>query len=457
MRKLTVLNIVLLLSMMLGACAKSTPVKETVIVKEQQVVKETLVVKETQVVVEKQTQVVKETQVVNVVITATPIPVPTEAPTEVAPLTDAEKWAQANGLGPYQPATEDWAAIEAAAKKEGSVMVYANSSKFEKLLDAWNALYPDIKLEGGDTDGIATKMRAEQEAGNVVGDVWFNSDGHLLYGEFMPNQWIWSYLPEGVVEPEVTAERPFAISRHAVDVWGYNQEIHPDGCPLTNWWQLVDPALAGKIYMEDPIADSSTTAKITLIVEHADEMATAYQEFFGRDWTTDEDAAADDFGLAPENAGYLFLKKIARNVILEPGGDEVDEAYASLGMDPTVEPGYGLTGWDSYETTLDGELAMAPCMGLKPALGILKSNYLAIANNAPHPNAAKLFIKFALSQDGYKPWNKVGVYSAVEGVENAEGMPAMSEVALWPSDDAFAWANNSKVRDFWAVCLLAGK
>ena len=62
----------------------------------------------------------------------------------------------------------------------------------------------------------------------------------------------------------MTAERPFALSRRFVDVVGYNQEIHPDGCPLTNWWQLTEPALKGKFYMEDPIADLSTTAKIGL-------------------------------------------------------------------------------------------------------------------------------------------------------------------------------------------------
>ncbi len=60
-----------------------------------------------------------------------------EAPqaTAVPELTAAEQWAKANGLGPYTPAEEDWAAIEEAAKKEGKVTVYANSSKIEKLLD----------------------------------------------------------------------------------------------------------------------------------------------------------------------------------------------------------------------------------------------------------------------------------------------------------------------------------
>jgi len=398
--------------------------------------------------------------------TDAPVTVATEAPGTVAtdapvvatdvPLGPADQWAKDNGVGIYTPAEEDWTAIEAAAKKEGSVCVYSNSSKIEKLIEPWNALYPDIKLDCGDTDGITTKMQAEQEAGNVVGDVWFNSDGHILYGQFYPNKWLWPYTPPGVKVYDVTPERPFAMSRHSIDVWGYNQEVHPEGCPLTNWWQLTEPALTGKVYMENPLSDPSTTAKLTLIVEHADDMAAAYKELYGKEWTEDPAAAADLFGTAPENAGYLFLRKLALNKpILEPGGDEVDEAYASLGMDKTQEPGYGFTGWDSYSTTLDGELAMAPCLTLKPSVGIMKNSYLGIANMAPHPNAAKLFIKFMFTADGMKPWTDIGIYPGAEGLPLAEGMPPMGTYTLWPSDDAFAWGNNSKVRDFFAVELLA--
>ena len=61
---------------------------------------------------------------------ATAVPVPT-----TKPLTAAEQWAKDNGVGPFQPKTEDWAAVEAAANKEGSVCVYANSSKIAKLVD----------------------------------------------------------------------------------------------------------------------------------------------------------------------------------------------------------------------------------------------------------------------------------------------------------------------------------
>ena len=61
-------------------------------------------------------------------------------------------------VGPYQPETDDWAAIEAAAIKEGKMTVYANSGGIEDLADAWDALYPDIEWDGADTDGIDTKM-----------------------------------------------------------------------------------------------------------------------------------------------------------------------------------------------------------------------------------------------------------------------------------------------------------
>ena len=208
-------------------------------------------------------------------------------PAPEPPLTANEQWAKDNGLGPYQPATDDWAAIEAAAIKEGKVTVYANSGGVEDLPDSWDALYPDIEFDAADTDGIDTKMAAEQESGNVVGDVWFNSDGHILFGEFVPNQWLWSFVPRDVVIPELTAERPFAVARHSTDVIGYNNKFYPDGCPITNIWQITEAKYKGKFFMEDPMSDVSTMAKMATFVQNADEMAQAYQDLYGKDWTTD--------------------------------------------------------------------------------------------------------------------------------------------------------------------------
>jgi iron(III) transport system substrate-binding protein len=384
----------------------------------------------------------------------------TQAPVTEPELTANEQWAKDNGVGPYQPATEDWAAVEAAAKEEGSVCVYSNSSKIAKVVDDWNAMYPDVKLDCGDTDDIAVKMQAEQEAGNVIGDVWYQSDGHILYGQFVPNEWIWSYVPPGVVEPELTADQPFAVARHSIDVWGYNSEVD-QACPFTNWWELTESKFEGKIYIEDPMTDVSTMAKWATIAEHGDEMAAAYQALYGADWSTDPAAQPDAFGAVPENAGWLFIKKLAQNHPgVQPGGDEVDAAYATLGMDPSVEPGVGWTGWDSVEATADGEIAMSPCLDLTPVFGMVKTTYLGIANMAPHPNAAKLFINFTLTTDeGIAPWVKIGVYSAQPSMGVPEGAMPFEEMMAnsWLMNPVYDWEWAAKVRDFWAISLLTPK
>ncbi len=392
------------------------------------------------------------------VATEPPVPGATEPPAAEAPLTPAEQWAKDNGVGPYQPATDDWAAIEAAAKLEGKVTVYSNSGGVEDLPDAWYALYPDIEFDAADTDGIDTKMSAEQESGNVVGDVWFNSDGHILFGRFVPNQWLWWFVPRDVSIPELTADRPFAIARHSTDVIGYNNKFNPDGCPITNIWQITEEKYKAKFFMEDPISDVSTMAKMATFVQNADEMAVAYQDLYSKDWATDELAAPDASGTVVENAGYLWLKKLAYNgVVIFNDGDMVDEAYAGLALPEGEEPGLGWSGYSSYEATLDGELNMMPCFDLNPVMGIQKTSFLAIATNAPHPNAAKLFIRFILSEDGFAPWNELGTYPAAEGLSvNEDNLPIDQLMPqVWEMDPVFDWNNVSKVRDFWAASVLA--
>ena len=384
---------------------------------------------------------------------------PETAPEAVAEpeLTAAEQWAQANGVGPYQPETDDWAAIEAAAIQEGKVTVYANSSGVEDLPDAWYALYPDIEFDVADTDGIDTKMQAEQESGNVIGDVWYNSDGHILFGKFVPNEWMWWFVPRDVSIPELTEDYPFAIARHSTDVIGYNNKFYPDGCPINNLWQMTEPQYKGKIFMEDPVSDVSTMAKMATFVQNADKMATAYQDLYGKPWTEDELANPDESGMVVEDAGYLWLKKLAYNgAVAFDDGDMVDAAFAGLDLPAGDEPGFGFTGYSSYKDTLKGELNMAPCFGMEPVMGIFKTSFLGIANNAPHPNAAKLFIKFILSDAGMEPWVKVGTYPAAVGLPVHEDNMPIDELLsqVWEMDPVFDWENVSKVRDFWAAEIL---
>jgi hypothetical protein len=60
------------------------------------------------------------------------------APPAEAPLSAEEQWLKDNQLGKYFTLDQDWAAIEAAAKKEGSVTVYAGSSRIEDQIAIWS-------------------------------------------------------------------------------------------------------------------------------------------------------------------------------------------------------------------------------------------------------------------------------------------------------------------------------
>ncbi|GAB4539533.1 MAG: ABC transporter substrate-binding protein [Anaerolineae bacterium] len=384
-------------------------------------------------------------------VQAPQVPSATEAPKPadtVAPeptLTEAEAWLKANELGPYAPAQQDWAAIEAAAKEEGKVVVYANSSRIEKAAALWQEKYPDIVVEGFDLGGdeAVVKVREEQKAGAYVGDVYFAGGGADVFGELYPKGYLVPFVPDDLLSviPE-EARNPFVVSRYGVRVLGYNFELNPDGCPITNWWQLTEPEWKGRVYIEDPLTDASTMGILTTIASHADELAAAYKELYGSDPVLDEDTP---------DAGWLWVKKFAQNSpIPEPGGDEVVQAFASPGM---TEAGVGFTSYSKYRDTVKGELVFDACKGVKPVMGVQTQAYLAIINQAPHPNAAKLFINFILNE-GFEPWNVIGDYAARTDVPAPEGAIPRQELNVWSQDSLFVYQNISKMRDFWTINFL---
>lgn len=376
---------------------------------------------------------------------AAPAPAATEAPAAVVEptLTPKQAWLQANQLGEYDTGEQDWAAIEAAAKKEGSVIVYANSSKIAKAAEIWAEKYPDIKLEGYDLGGddVLSKTIGEQESGLFVGDVWFSSGGADIFGTILPKQYAWRFVPADLPVPE-DLTHPLLVSRFGTTLLAYNSEIN-DACPVSNLWELTQPEWKGKVVIEDPLNDASTLSKLITIVSHADEMQAAYKELYGSDPTLEADTP---------DAGWLWLKRFAQNnPIPQPGGDEVDSAFATPGMTDNL---LAFTSYSNYPDVQEGNLVFEPCWGVKPVTGIQNQSYLAILNQAPHPNAAKLFIHFVMTE-GKKPWSSYGTYFALTDYEVPEGMKTLDEIRdfTWLLTEEFAYKNMVQARDFYLLNL----
>jgi len=372
-------------------------------------------------------------------------PEPTEAPTEAAPaLTPKEEWLKANQLGSYSTDTQDWAAIEEAAKKEGKVVVYANTSKITNAGEKWAEKYPDITMEGYDLGGddVLSKTVGEQQSGSVVGDVWFSSGGAELIGQVLPHEYVWRFVPDSTsVSPEYA--EPLLMSRFGTTILAYNSELNK-ACPVKNLWELTQPEWKGKVVIEDPLADASTLSKLITIAYHADEMKKAYVDLYGKEPTLDADTP---------DAGWLWLKRFAQNApIPQPGGDEVDSAFATPGMKDNL---LAFTSYSNYPDVQDGNLAFEPCWGLDPISGVQSQSYVGVMNQATHPNAAKLFIKYITSADGRGPWAKFGTYFPDPTYVVPEGQKTLDEVQklTWFIAEKYAYDNLVQARDFYLLNL----
>jgi iron(III) transport system substrate-binding protein len=379
--------------------------------------------------------------------TEPPPPEPTAVPpTEAPALSPKEEWLKANQLGAYSTDTQDWAAIEEAAKKEGKVVVYANSSKIAKAAEKWAEKYPDIAIEGYDLGGddVLSKTLGEQESGTIVGDVWFSSGGAELVGNVLPHEYVWKFVPDSTSVASQYTD-PLLFSRFGTTILAYNKELNKE-CPVKNLWELTQPEWKGKFVIEDPLNDASTLSKLITIAYHADEMKQAYVDLYGKEPELDADTP---------DAGWLWFKRFAQNgPIPQPGGDEVDSAFATPGMKENL---LAFTSYSNYPDVQDGNLAFEPCWGVTPISGVQSQSYVGVMNQAPHPNAAKLFINFITGEEGRDPWAKFGTYFPDPNYTVPEGQKTLDEVQklTWFIPEQYAYEQLIQARDFYLLNLGA--
>lgn len=379
---------------------------------------------------------------------ATDAPAATEAPAPTEEvLTAQEEWLKANQLGPYDTGEQDWEAIEAAAIAEGKLLVYANTSKIEKSATGFMEKYPGIEVLAFDLGGddVLLKVLEEQRAGAFTGDVWASSGGAELVGNVLPNKYVWRFFPSTMADriPDKFAQ-PLVMSRLGTTVFAYNKELEGDTCPVSNIWELTNPEWKGRFYIEDPLNDASTLSKLLTYVGHPEEMKEAYIALYGEEPVLDADTP---------DAGWLWLKRFAQNgPVPQPGGDDVDKAFATPGM---TKSAMALTSYSNYADVVEGNLVFEPCWGIAPKLGIQSQSYLGIINQAPHPNAAKLWIAWQISEEGRKPWAKFGTFFTDSTYEVPEGQTPLEEMLAmtWFIDEQFAYDHGIEARDFYLINL----
>ncbi|MEZ5906815.1 MAG: substrate-binding domain-containing protein, partial [Geminicoccaceae bacterium] len=382
---------------------------------------------------------------------------------EVSPETEA--WLKAAELGAHAPATEGWDAIVAKAQEEGEVVVYSSSGRMAMLVDAFARTYPGIVLTVFDLGSVKTveKTIREQQAGIFNADVVSTGNSGAVIHEMLNQGLIFNYVPEAYKSriPEENRE-PLLIRINEAIVIYYNKEAYPDAPPATNIWELTEPEFNGRVGIIDPMSSGSSFMGLATIVQHADEMAAAYKRHTGHDI---------ELGEGVPDAGYEFVARLLQNdVVIFKSGSSLVEASGQPGQEKPLLAFAYMTYISKNES--DG-FVNAYLADLDPVAKWVYPTFTAIANRAPHPNAAKVFTAYLLGSlelnessvlekpftegrsmellQGLAPYYDPGSVSPRNDVPLPPGGEAWGEMKGWTVSADFMQSEGPKLRDFWLL------
>jgi iron(III) transport system substrate-binding protein len=378
---------------------------------------------------------------------------------------ELDAWLMKNSLGPHATAEENWGDIVAAAKLEGEVSVYTASGRIAKLVDHFQALYPGITLTVYDLGSVKTieKTVREQDAGIFTADViTTGNSGQVMY-ELLGKNRIFNYVPSQFVDriPEENRD-PLLIRVNEAMVFFYNTEVHPDGAPISNVWELTQEKYRGKVGIKNPMSSGSSLMGLATLVQNPDEMAAAYKRLTGEDIV---------LGDGVPDAGYEFVRRmLANDIVIYKSGSKLADAAGKAGQDEALIAMGNMT----YIARNDSKGNVNAIMSdLDPVARLVYPNFMSIGANAPHPNAAKVLIAYLLGSpeinidtnlekpylegasfdllQGLAPYHDAGSVSPRSDVPLPQGGEIWDEMKGWNVSAKFMWEQGPRLRDFWMV------
>jgi iron(III) transport system substrate-binding protein len=249
-----------------------------------------------------------------------------------------------------------------AAKKEGTLTYYtANFTEVEQeVIKAFNKRFPFIKIELVRAPGgqLITRVKTEAAAGKLAADVVDHSDRALmseitdLFQDYAPPNAA-DYIPEVMISPKLWPRVTL--------VWSvaYNKALVKN--PPKTWMDLTKPEYGNKQIGQVFVLSGGTT------------------------WTRamfERQVLGEDY----------WKKQAATNPVLYPSGAPASDALVrgEISISPLL---YNIV----YSKKRDG----APLEIFFPPEGAPVNPYATgIPKTAAHPNAAKLFLNWCLSEEG---------------------------------------------------------
>lgn len=272
------------------------------------------------------------------------------------------------------PATTLAETIIDGAKKEGQVVFYGSmeSVSQQRIITAFEKKFPFIKVDATriGSERMATRLIAEAQAKKVQADV-VSQSAFDFYGVLQKGLFD-SYLsPERAHFPSDYRDDKgqWMINGATLNVIAYNKKMVAPGDVPKSFWDLAEPKWKGQLLMD----------------ENESKWMGGMIAYYG------EPKAMD------------LMRRLAGQAIQFRTGHSLLQTVLAAGERPIVVVAFA-NGVDR----LKKEGAPIEWVTAEPVLALTFG--LGLVKNAPHPNAARVFIDFILSREGQEAMGANGYF-----------------------------------------------
>ena len=330
--------------------------------------------------------------------------------------------------------------LVAAAKAEGKVVVYSVTSRIASAAEAFEKLY-GIKVEQSNlNDGALIQKVSTEVGGKIAGaDFVISQDSGRVYGQLLATNYLINYIPPSLVNVIPKQYQDPLTFQLINKVFAFNSDKTQTPV-IKNVWETTDPKWKGLVHFKDPNTEGVNMNFLTMITspEWAAKLDKAYENLYGKKLV-----------LTTKNAGYEWIKAFFGNgLVLGNSDTTISENIGVKGQPNTV---IGLFAYTKTRFDASKNLAILPMVDVAPFSGFIYPLFLSLTANAAHPSAAKLFIEYLMTPEGFAPWAKdVGGYSTNPNVKVNEGDHPISfwEPRLVPEDPQYIFQHRSEVEEF---------
>jgi iron(III) transport system substrate-binding protein len=287
--------------------------------------------------------------------------------------------------------SREWEELVKAAQKEGEVSVILSStSGLREAMPAFEKKYGiKVNYQTGSGRKHAERVLAERRLGRYTVDVWM-AGANTPLSKLIPNG-VLAPVDELLIDPEVTdTSNWFQGKHHYTDperryifTWGAaptqnivinTNMVKPE--QIKSFWDLLDPKWKGKIVSWSPGNQGSGASVVPLVLNPK-----IGYEWFHR-WANEMDVTL--VSDARQGAEWVAM-----------GRFPVGMFGLGTAADNLAEQGFPIQGWMPHPMK-EGEI-----------LSSSWANIMSI-DRAPHPNAMKLFINWALTREAQQLFIEVG-------------------------------------------------